>query len=456
MALSVVILAAGQGTRMKSALPKVLQPLAGSPMLGHVLETAAGLDAGAIHVVYGFGGERVVEAFPGRNVSWVLQAEQLGTGHAVAQAIPHISDDDIVLVLCGDVPLIRAESLQPLVDAARAGAAVLTVVVDDPQGYGRIVRDRSGQLLRIVEERDANESERKLDEINTGLIAARADHLRRWLGALTADNAQGEYYLTDIVAMAVAENVPVAAVKTGNPDEVRGINDRLQLAQAERLLCLRRARNLMRHGVTVADPARLDVRGSVRCGRDVFIDVNVILEGEVVLGDDVRIGPNVRLKDVQLGAGTEVLDNSVIESSHAGADCVIGPFARVRPGTELAASVKVGNFVEIKKSQVGQGSKVNHLTYVGDSLIGETVNVGAGTITCNYDGVNKHQTKIGDGAFIGSGVMLVAPVDIGAGATIGAGSVISKEAPVGELTVARARQRSIPGWQRPKKDSTVK
>ena len=411
MALSVVILAAGQGTRMKSALPKVLQPLAGSPMLGHVLETAAGLDAGAIHVVYGFGGERVVEAFPGRNVSWVLQAEQLGTGHAVAQAIPHISDDDIVLVLCGDVPLIRAESLQPVVEAARAGAAVLTVVVDDPQGYGRIVRDGSGQLLRIVEERDANESERKIDEINTGLIAARVDHLRRWLGALTADNAQGEYYLTDIVAMAVAENVPVAAVKTGNPDEVRGINDRVQLAQAERLLCLRRARNLMRHGVTVADPARLDVRGSVR---------------------------------------------SVIESSHAGTGCVIGPFARVRPGTELAASVKVGNFVEIKKSKVGQGSKVNHLTYVGDSLIGETVNVGAGTITCNYDGVNKHQTKIGDGAFIGSGVMLVAPVDIGAGATIGAGSVISRGAPAGQLTVARAPTRTISNWQRPKKDSAGK
>ncbi len=456
MALSVVILAAGQGTRMKSVLPKVLQPLAGSPMLGHVLETAARLDASSTHVVYGFGGERVVEAFPGSDVNWVLQAEQLGTGHAVAQAIPHIADEDIVLVLCGDVPLIRAESLQPLVDAARAGAAVLTVAVDDPHGYGRIIRDDTGQVLRIVEERDANDAERQVNEINTGLIAARADRLRRWLAALTADNAQGEYYLTDIVAMAVAENVPVAAVKTASVDEVLGINDRIQLAAAERLLCLRRARDLMRHGVTVADPARLDVRGSVQCGRDVFIDVNVILEGEVVLGDNVRIGANVRLKDVHLGAATEVLDNSVIESSHAGSGCVIGPFARVRPGTELAASVKVGNFVEIKKSRVGEGSKVNHLTYVGDSLIGETVNVGAGTITCNYDGANKHRTTIGDGAFIGSGAMLVAPVDIGAGATIGAGSVISKEAPAGELTVARARQRSIPGWQRPRKDTAGK
>ncbi len=456
MALSVVILAAGQGTRMKSALPKVLQPLAGSPMLGHVLDTAARLEAGSTHVVYGFGGERVIDAFPGLDVNWVLQAEQLGTGHAVAQAIPHIADDDIVLVLCGDVPLIRAGSLQPLVDAARVGAAVLTVAVDDPHGYGRIIRDGTGQVLRIVEQRDANDAERQVNEINTGLIAARADHLRRWLGALTADNAQGEYYLTDIVAMAVAENVPVAAVKTGSVDEVLGINDRIQLAEAERLLCLRRARDLMRHGVTVADPARLDVRGSVQCGRDVFIDVNVILEGEVILGDDVRIGANVRLKDVHLGAATEVLDSSVIESSHTGAGCVIGPFARVRPGTELAASVKVGNFVEIKKSRVGKGSKVNHLTYVGDSLIGETVNVGAGTITCNYDGANKYQTTIGDGAFIGSGAMLVAPVDIGAGATIGAGSVISKEAPAGELTVARARQRSIPGWQRPKKDTAGK
>ena len=456
MALSVVILAAGQGTRMKSVLPKVLQPLAGRPMLGHVLETAARLDAGSTHVVYGFGGERVIEAFPGLDVNWVLQAEQLGTGHAVAQAIPHIADEDIVLVLCGDVPLIRAESLQPLVEAARAGAAVLTVVADDPYGYGRIVRGDAGQVLRIVEERDANDAERQVSEINTGLIAARAEHLRRWLAALTPDNAQGEYYLTDIVAMAVAEKVPVAAVKTGSADEVRGINDRIQLAAAERLLCLRRARDLMRHGVTVADPARLDVRGSVQCGHDVFIDVNVILEGEVVLGDNVRIGANVRLKDVRLGAATEVLDNSVIESSHTGSGCVIGPFARVRPGTELAASVKLGNFVEIKKSRVGEGSKVNHLSYVGDSLVGESVNVGAGTITCNYDGANKHQTTIGDGAFIGSGAMLVAPVDIGAGATIGAGSVISKEAPAGELTVARARQRSIPGWQRPRKDTAGK
>ncbi len=456
MALSVVILAAGQGTRMNSDSPKVLQPLAGRPMLAHVLEIAAGLDADSTHVVYGFGGNRVPEAFPDAAVNWVLQAEQLGTGHAVAQAMPHISDEDVVLVLCGDVPLVQARSLVPLIDAARDGAAVLTVVVDDPHGYGRIVRDGGGQIARIVEERDATDVERGVNEINTGLIAARADCLRRWLGALSADNAQGEYYLTDIVAMAIAENISVTAVKTDSLDEVRGINDRLQLAEAERLLRKRHAEELMRAGVTIADPARLDVRGRIECGRDVSLDVNVIIEGEVILEDNVRIGPNVHLKDVHLGAGTEVLDNSLLESSRTGRECVIGPFARIRPGTELADTVKVGNFVEIKKSQIESGSKVNHLTYVGDSEIGQKVNVGAGTITCNYDGANKHRTTIGDGAFIGSGVMLVAPVAVGTGATIGAGSVISRDAPADELTVARARQRSVSGWQRPKKDKPAK
>jgi bifunctional UDP-N-acetylglucosamine pyrophosphorylase/glucosamine-1-phosphate N-acetyltransferase len=456
MALSVVILAAGQGTRMKSARPKVLQPLAGRPMLEHVLLTAARLDAASIHVVYGFGGDQVVDAFTTHDVNWVHQAQQLGTGHAVLQAMPGIADQDLVLVLCGDVPLVRAETLRPLVEAARQGAAVLTVIVDEPHGYGRIVRDADGRVARIVEQRDASPEECDIREVNTGLIAARAGDLKRWLSALEPDNAQGEYYLTDIVAMAVAEGVRVSAVQAGSGDEVRGINDRIQLAAAERLLCLRRAHELMRDGVTVVDPARLDVRGTVRCGRDVVIDVNVILEGEVVLDDGVRIGPNVHLTDVHLGAGTEVLDNTVIESSRTGSRCVLGPFARIRPGTELAEMVKVGNFVEIKKSRIDCGSKVNHLTYVGDSKIGESVNVGAGTITCNYDGANKHRTTIGDGAFIGSGVMLVAPVEIGAGATIGAGSVISRDAPANELTVARARQRRVTGWQRPKKDAAGK
>ncbi len=452
MALSIVVLAAGQGTRMKSDLPKVLQPLAGRPMLAHVLERCRELDADTVHVVYGHGAERVRQAFSDSQVNWVLQAEQLGTGHAVQQAMPHIPKDHDVLVLCADVPLIKTSTLRGLLAAlAQAPLALLTVEMADPAGYGRILRGKDGVVEAIVEHRDASEEQRRLREINTGLLAARAEQLNGWLAGLKADNDQQEYYLTDIVAMAVDEGVTVAAVSCSHESEVMGINDKLQLAQAEAIYRRRQAEILMHAGVTLADPARVDVRGTLECGRDVFIDVNAVFEGKVVLGNRVKIGPNAWLRDVELGDDCEVLPNVVMEQLKAGSACILGPFARLRPGVELDDQVKVGNFVEIKKSRVGKGSKVNHLTYVGDTRIGEHVNVGAGTVTCNYDGVNKHETVIGDGVFVGSGVLLVAPVEIGAGAVLGAGSVITKSAPADKLTVARARQSVIPGWKRPEK-----
>ena len=452
MALSIVVLAAGQGTRMKSDLPKVLQPLAGRPMLAHVLERCRELDADTVHVVYGHGAERVRQAFSDSQVNWVLQAEQLGTGHAVQQAMPHIPKDHDVLVLCADVPLIKTSTLRGLLAAvAQAPLALLTVEMADPAGYGRILRGKDGVVEAIVEHRDASEDQRRLREINTGLLAARAEQLNGWLAGLKADNDQQEYYLTDIVAMAVDEGVTVAAVSCSQESEVMGINDKLQLAQAEAIYRRRQAEILMHAGVTLADPARVDVRGTLECGRDVFIDVNAVFEGKVVLGNRVKIGPNAWLRDVELGDDCEVLPNVVMEQLKAGSACILGPFARLRPGVELDDQVKVGNFVEIKKSRVGKGSKVNHLTYVGDTRIGEHVNVGAGTVTCNYDGVNKHETVIGDGVFVGSGVLLVAPVEIGAGAVLGAGSVITKSAPADKLTVARARQSVIPGWKRPEK-----
>jgi bifunctional UDP-N-acetylglucosamine pyrophosphorylase/glucosamine-1-phosphate N-acetyltransferase len=452
MALSIVVLAAGQGTRMKSDLPKVLQPLAGRPLLAHVLERCRELEADTVHVVYGHGAEQVRRVFGDSQVNWVLQAEQLGTGHAVQQAMPHIPADHDVLVLCADVPLIKTSTLQGLLAGLeQAPLALLTVEMADPSGYGRIVRGEDGKVLAIVEHRDATERQRRVREINTGLLAARAGKLAGWLDGLKADNDQQEYYLTDIVAMAVAEEVAVTAVSGGNETEVMGINDKLQLAQAEAVYRRRQAEVLMHAGVTLADPTRLDVRGTLECGRDVFIDVNAVFEGRVVLGNRVKIGPNAWLKDVELGDDCEVLPNVVMEQLKAGSACILGPFARLRPGVELADQVKVGNFVEIKKSRIGKGSKVNHLTYVGDTRIGEHANVGAGTVTCNYDGVNKHETVIGDGVFVGSGVLLVAPVEIGAGAVLGAGSVITKSAPADKLTVARARQTVIPGWKRPEK-----
>jgi bifunctional UDP-N-acetylglucosamine pyrophosphorylase/glucosamine-1-phosphate N-acetyltransferase len=452
MALHVVILAAGQGTRMKSARPKVLQPLAGRPLLAHVLGRALGLGAHATHVVYGHGGDAVPATFPDADVKWVLQAEQLGTGHAVAQAMPGIPDDGTVLVLYGDVPLIEARTLQPLVDKARGGAlALLGVHLGDPTGYGRLIRDAAGRVVRIVEQKDATESELRISEVNTGILAAPAKRLRAWLEGLSNNNAQGEYYLTDVVAAAVAEDVPVEAMLAPTMTEVLGINDRRQLAGLETTLRKRITDELMAAGVTLVDPARVDVRGRVDCGRDVVIDVNAVFEGVVVLGDDVFIGPNVVIRDSRLGAGCRVEPNTIIEGADVGPNCELGPFARLRPGAVLADGVKVGNFVEVKKSRIGAGSKVNHLSYIGDAEIGTRVNVGAGTITCNYDGANKHSTVIGDDAFIGSNSALVAPVEIGAGATIGAGSTVSKDAPAGELTVARGKQVTVRGWKRPTK-----
>lgn len=452
MALHVVILAAGQGTRMKSARPKVLQPLAGRPLLAHVLGRALGLGAHATHVVYGHGGDAVPAAFPEADVRWVLQAEQLGTGHAVAQAMPGVPDDATVLVLYGDVPLIEAATLRPLVDAARAGRfALLGVRLEDPAGYGRIIRDAGGRVVRVVEQKDASPSELAVSEVNTGILAAPAGRLRSWLAGLSNANAQGEYYLTDVVAMAVAEGVTVEAPLAPTVAEVLGVNDRAQLAGLETALRARITAELMAAGVTFVDPARVDVRGRLDCGQDVVIDVNTVFEGVVELGDGVSIGPNVMIRDSRLGAGCAVRPNTIIEGAEVGPGCELGPFARLRPGADLAEGVKIGNFVELKKSRLGAGSKVNHLSYVGDAEIGTRVNVGAGTITCNYDGANKHRTVIGDDAFIGSNTALVAPVEVGAGATIGAGSTISRDAPAGELTVGRARQATVPGWKRPRK-----
>jgi len=452
MPISVVILAAGQGKRMRSDLPKVLQPLAGRPLLQHVIDTARSLDAAGIHVVYGHGGERVRETLAGADLGWVLQAEQLGTGHAVMQAMPGVPDDHLVLVLYGDVPLVEAATLRRLLEGAGEDAiAVLSVRMQDPTGYGRVVRDRAGNVARIVEHKDANAKERAIDEVNTGLIALPARRLREWLSGLRNDNAQGEYYLTDVVVMATKAGLKVNAVLADREDEVLGVNDKVQLAEVEAVYRRRRATDLMLRGVTLVDPARFDARGPVSVGRDVCIDVNVVFEGKVTLGDRVRIGPNVVLKDTTVGDDTVVFPNCVIDSAVIGAKCNIGPFARFRPSSTLAAGVHIGNFVEVKNSILGAGSKSNHLTYLGDTTVGEKVNVGAGTVTCNYDGANKWRTEIGDGAFIGSGAMLVAPVTIGAGATIGAGSTITRDAPDGKLTLERSKQVTLDGWKRPQK-----
>jgi bifunctional UDP-N-acetylglucosamine pyrophosphorylase/glucosamine-1-phosphate N-acetyltransferase len=451
--VSVVVLAAGQGKRMNSALPKVLQPLAGRPLLEHVLTTARALSPAAIHVVYGHGGDQVRAAFAAHaDVTWALQAEQLGTGHAVMQAMPRIPDDHTVLVLCGDVPLVSAAIAEQLLTEAAGGhLALLTALVPDPAGYGRVLRNDQGDVKRVVEHKDATELERRVNEINTGLIAFNAGALRRCLGRLKNDNAQREYYLTDVIGLAIADGRRVQAIVAPSPTEVLGINDRAQLALAERMLQRRIAADLMSRGVTLADPERLDVRGEVVVGRDVFIDVGVVLEGKVTIGDRARIGPYSVITNSTLGADAHLHPFTVMNDIAAGDDCEIGPFSRLRPGAVLSGHVKVGNFVEIKNSTIAPHSKVNHLTYVGDATVGSYVNIGAGTITCNYDGANKHRTVIGDQVFVGSGAMLVAPVEIGAGATIGAGSTITKDAPPGELTLARSKQVTIPGWKRPQK-----
>lgn len=452
MPLSIVILAAGQGKRMKSDLPKVLQPLAGRPLLSHVLDCARALQADAIHVVFGHGGERVREALPDDDLHWVLQDEQLGTGHAVAQATPAIPDDHTVLVLYGDVPLTRAATLRQLLGrAAERTLALLSVRLDDPAGYGRVLRDGTGSVYRIVEDKDATRKERAVNEANTGMLAARAGALKDWLGRLSNDNTQGEYYLTDIVALAVRDGFKIEAVVAPTAAEVLGVNDKLQLAEVEAEHRRRCAADLMQAGVTVVDPARLDVRGTVQHGRDVVIDANVLLEGRVKLGDRVRIGPNVVIRDCEIGDDTVIHPNCVLEQGVVGRGCSIGPFARLRPNNRLADGVHIGNFVELKNSRLGEGSKANHLTYLGDTDVGSKVNVGAGTVTCNYDGANKHRTTIGDGVFIGSGTMLVAPVTVGEGATIGAGSTISKDAPPGKLTLERSKQQTLDSWKRPQK-----
>ncbi len=453
MTLAVIILAAGQGTRMRSTLPKVLHPLAGKPLLGHVIEAAGQLDPQRIVVVYGHGGDKVLEAFADSSVHWVEQAEQLGTGHAVQQAMPEMEDVDRILVLYGDVPLTAVETLRHLLREAEHNAmGVLTMRLADPSGYGRIVRDGDARIQRIVEQKDAADSERDINEINTGIMVFDRSSLARWLDGLENNNAQGEYYLTDVIAMAVAEGCDVASAQPEFEEEVLGVNNRIQLARLERHYQQQAAERIMLSGTTLADPTRFDLRGKLTAGQDCFIDVNAVIEGDVVLGAGVSIGPNCHLKNCRIGTGTQVFGNCVIENAEVGCNALVGPFARLRPEADLADGVHVGNFVEIKKSRVGPGSKVNHLTYIGDSEIGSGVNVGAGTITCNYDGANKHRTVIGDRAFIGSNSALVAPVRVGEGATIGAGSVITRDAPAESLTVARGKQVSIKGWNRPVKN----
>jgi bifunctional UDP-N-acetylglucosamine pyrophosphorylase/glucosamine-1-phosphate N-acetyltransferase len=451
MALEILVLAAGLGKRMRSQLPKVLHPLAGRPLLAHVLDTARELAPRKIIVVHGHGAEQVRDAFPEDKIEWVLQPEQLGTAHAVMQAMPRVDQQADVLLLYGDVPLMRAATLKRLVEAAGEGLALLTAEVENAGAYGRIVRDASGRVTRIVETRDASSAERAIREINAGFYALSARRLSGWLKKIDNRNAQKEYYLTDLVGLAVGEGVPVVAVKTDDPWEAAGVNSKRELAELERQYQKIVAERLLEAGVTLADPARIDVRGALDCGRDVSIDVNCVFEGRVTLGDGVRIGPNCVLRNCVIAASTEVHAFSHLVDAQIGANCRIGPFARLRPGTHLADEVHIGNFVEVKASRLGVASKANHLSYIGDSEIGARVNVGAGTITCNYDGAAKHRTVIEDDCFIGSDATLVAPVRIARGSYIGAGSTISKDTPAGQLTVARARQVSIPGWKPPKK-----
>jgi bifunctional UDP-N-acetylglucosamine pyrophosphorylase/glucosamine-1-phosphate N-acetyltransferase len=451
MPIEIIVLAAGQGKRMRSQLPKILHPLGGRPLLAHVLAAAQPLAPHKVIVVHGHGAEQVRAAFAGAQVEWVLQAEQLGTGHAVQQAMPRVSPDADVVILYADVPLIRPATLERLVNSARDGLAVMTAEVPDATGYGRIVRGPAGDVARIVEEKDADPEERRIREINAGFMALHARRLSAWLGKISNRNAQNEYYLTDVVTLAVADGVPVRAVKVEDVWEVAGVNSKRELAELERQYQRRQAERLLGEAVTLADPARIDVRGELHCGSDVAIDVNCVFEGNVTLGDGVRIGPNCVLRNVAVGAGSEVLAFSHLEDSEVGARCRLGPYARLRPGARLAEDVHVGNFVEVKASRIGKGSKANHLTYIGDAEIGSGVNVGAGTITCNYDGAAKHRTVIEDDCFIGSDATLVAPVRIARGSYIGAGSTINKDTPAGQLTVARARQVSVPSWKPPRK-----
>lgn len=450
--LNIVILAAGKGTRMYSDLPKVLHPLAGRALLDHVLATARSLNPQKLCVVYGYGGDTVPNSIAGVDITWVPQLEQLGTGHALQQALSHLDAAGLTLVLYGDVPLTRHDTLAHLLDLAGSdNMALLTAEFPDPAGYGRIVRGADGRVERIVEQKDATDAERQVREINTGILVAPSAKLASWLGQLKNNNAQGEYYLTDTIAMAVSEGVPV---KTSHPHaawEVLGVNSKLQLAELERIYQRNYAEQLANRGVMILDPARFDVRGELDCGRDVVIDVNCVFEGRVSLANNVSIGAHCVLKNVTVAEGTKIQPFSHIEDTQIGDHCRIGPFSRIRPGTTLASDSHIGNFVEIKNSQIGAGSKVNHLSYIGDATVGGKVNIGAGTITCNYDGANKYRTVIEDEVFIGSATQLVAPVTVGKGATIGAGSTITRDAPAGELTISRVKQLTITGWQRPTK-----
>lgn len=449
--MDVIILAAGQGSRMRSKRPKVLHAIGGKPMVAHVIDAAHTLPDAQAHVVVGHGADQVQVALADRAVTFAHQAEQNGTGHAVAQALPAVGDGP-VLVLYGDVPLIHPTTLATLMhDVSEQTLSLLTVNMSDPKGYGRITRDAAGQVTGIVEEKDATDEQRGISECNTGILATTGAQLKRWLPALSSDNAQGEYYLTDIIAMAAQEGVHVVTHQPRQAHEVQGVNDRVQLAALERHYQRDQVEAIMRAGATVMDPARLDIRGSLTVGQDVMLDVGCVFEGDVTLGDAVSVGPGCIIRNANIEAGTRIEAYSVIEGAQIAEHATIGPFARLRPGAQLAASSRVGNFVEIKNARIDEGAKVNHLSYIGDADVGKAVNVGAGTITCNYDGANKHRTVMGDNAFIGSNTALVAPVSVGAGATIAAGSTITQDVPDNTLSIARARQVEIDGWERPRK-----
>ncbi|CCN85429.1 Bifunctional protein glmU (Includes: UDP-N-acetylglucosamine pyrophosphorylase; Glucosamine-1-phosphate N-acetyltransferase) [Vibrio nigripulchritudo SFn27] len=452
MKFSAVILAAGKGTRMYSNKPKVLHTLAGKPMAKHVIDTCSGLGAQNIHLVYGHGGDQMKTVLAEESVNWVLQAQQLGTGHAVNQASPEFADDEKVLVLYGDVPLISSETIENLLEAQPTGGiALLTVVLDNPTGYGRIVR-KNGPVVAIVEQKDATEEQKLIKEINTGVMVATGGDLKRWLANLKNENAQGEYYLTDVIAAAHDEGRAVEAVHPVSPIEVEGVNDRAQLARLERAYQQANAQKLLEQGVMLRDPNRFDLRGTLQCGMDVEIDTNVIIEGNVSLGDNVVIGSGCVLKDCEIDDNTVVRPYSVIEGATVGEECTVGPFTRLRPGAELRNDAHVGNFVEVKNARLGEGSKANHLTYLGDAEIGQRTNIGAGAITCNYDGANKHKTIIGDDVFVGSDSQLIAPVTVANGSTIGAGTTVTKDVEEGELVITRAKERKIADWQRPVKN----
>jgi len=453
MTTDIVILAAGQGSRMKSALPKVLHAVGGKPMVKHVIDNARQLGQANVHVVIGHGAEQLKDQLAGEPLSFAVQAEQLGTGHAVAQAMPALAHDSVTLILYGDVPLTQPETMAKLVTAAINGAlGLLTVKLDNPTGYGRIVRSpENHEVVAIVEQKDASSAELLINEVNTGIMAVSTSLLRKWLPELSSNNAQGEYYLTDIIAMAASQGVKIDAQHPSCEQEVQGVNNRVQLAQLERWYQAQQAEILMLNGATLADPARVDVRGTVEVAGDVMIDINAVFEGHVILGTGVVIEPNCVLKNVTIGKNTRIKANSILEDSQVGEYCDIGPFARIRPGTQLANGAKIGNFVETKKAIIGEGSKVNHLSYIGDAIIGKNSNIGAGTITCNYDGVNKSTTHIGDDAFIGSNTALVAPVSVGNSATIGAGSTVTKSVADDTLSVARSKQVMLSNWQRPVK-----